>query len=94
MATIKCLSINLVLGHVPCLLHIFNVRILTRGCFDGEKLVSRKKLLRIVSDLDREKLELLFAFLHKYSTVPNYSSLLIGLANKVVEMRVDDDIRA
>ncbi|CAI8603829.1 unnamed protein product [Vicia faba] len=58
-----------------------------------EELVSRKKLLRCVSDLDLEKLELLLAFLHKYCTVPKYSSLLMGLANKVVEMRADD-IRA
>jgi U3 small nucleolar RNA-associated protein 15 len=58
-----------------------------------EELVSRKKLLRCVSDLDSEKLELLLAFLHKYCTVPKYSSLLMGLANKVIEMRADD-IRA
>lgn len=55
-----------------------------------EELVSRKKLLRCVSDLDLEKLELLLAFLHKYCTVPKYSSLLMGLANKVIEMRADD----
>lgn len=55
-----------------------------------EELVSRKKLLRCVSNLDSEKLELLLAFLHKYCTVPKYSGLLMGLANKVVEMRVDD----
>lgn len=58
-----------------------------------EELVSRKKLLRCVSDLDLVNLELLLAFLHKYCTVPKYSRLLLGLANKVVEMRADD-IRA
>lgn len=40
--------------------------------------------------MDLEKLELLLAFLHKYCTVPKYSSLLMGLANKVIEMRADD----
>ncbi|CAL5208950.1 unnamed protein product [Lathyrus oleraceus] len=58
-----------------------------------EELVSRKKLLRCVSDLDLVNLELLLAFLHKYCTVPKYSRLLLGLANKVVEIRADD-IRA
>ncbi|KAK7277352.1 hypothetical protein RIF29_18503 [Crotalaria pallida] len=55
-----------------------------------EELVARKKLLRCVSDLDMEKLELLLAFLHKYCTMPRYSSLLMGLAKKVIEMRADD----
>ena len=55
-----------------------------------EELVSRRKLLRCVSDLDAEKLELLLAFLGKYCTVPRYSGLLMGLARKVLEMRADD----
>ncbi|KAK7277698.1 hypothetical protein RJT34_22713 [Clitoria ternatea] len=55
-----------------------------------EELVARRKLLRCVSNLDLERLELLLAFLHKYCTVPKYSSLLMGLAKKVLEIRVDD----
>ncbi|KAE9618464.1 hypothetical protein Lal_00047453 [Lupinus albus] len=55
-----------------------------------EELVARKKLLRCVSDLDVEKLELLMTFLHKYCTMPRYSSLLMGLTKKVLEMRADD----
>ncbi|CAJ1969143.1 unnamed protein product [Sphenostylis stenocarpa] len=58
-----------------------------------EELVARKKLLKCVSNLGVEKLELLLVFLHKYCTVPRYSSLLMGLAKKVLEMRADD-IRA
>lgn len=58
-----------------------------------EELVARKKLLRCVSDLDVEKLELLLVFLHKYCTMPRYSSLLMGLTKKVLELRADD-IRA
>ncbi|XP_061372052.1 protein SLOW WALKER 1-like [Gastrolobium bilobum] len=55
-----------------------------------EELVARKKLLRCVSDLDLEKLDLLLVFLRKYCTVPRYSSLLMGLTKKVLEMRADD----
>lgn len=58
-----------------------------------EELVARRKLLKCVSNLDLENLELLLEFLHKYCTVPRYSSLLMGLAKKVLEMR-GDDIRA
>lgn len=58
-----------------------------------EELVSRKKLLKCVENLDSEELGALLAFLHKYSTVPAYSALLIGLTKKVVEMRAED-IRA
>lgn len=58
-----------------------------------EELVARRKLLRCVSDLDLERLELLMVFLQKYCTVPRYSSLLMGLTKKVLEMRADD-IRA
>lgn len=55
-----------------------------------EELVARKKLLRCVSNLEREELGLLLAFLQKYSTVPRYAGLLIKLAKKVVEMRGED----
>ncbi|KAK7344453.1 hypothetical protein VNO77_14080 [Canavalia gladiata] len=58
-----------------------------------EELVARKKLLKCVSNLDLENLELLLLFLHKYCTIPRYSSLLMGLTKKVLEMRADD-IRA
>ncbi|XP_028184450.1 protein SLOW WALKER 1-like isoform X1 [Glycine soja] len=58
-----------------------------------EELVARKKLLKCVSNLDVKNLELLLEFLHKYCTLPRYSSLLMGFAKKVLEMRVDD-IRA
>ncbi|TKY52568.1 SLOW WALKER 1 protein [Spatholobus suberectus] len=58
-----------------------------------EELVARRKLLKCVSNLDLEKLEMLLVFLHKYCTVPRYSSLLMGLTKKVLEMRADD-IRA
>lgn len=58
-----------------------------------EELVARRKLLRCVSNLDLENLERLLEFLHKYCTMPRYSSLLMGLAKKVLEMR-EDDIRA
>ncbi|RYR70820.1 hypothetical protein Ahy_A02g005123 isoform A [Arachis hypogaea] len=55
-----------------------------------EELVSRKKLMVCVSNLDAEKLELLLVFLRKYCTVPRYSGLLMGLARKVLKMRVDE----
>ncbi|MED6220302.1 hypothetical protein PIB30_043660 [Stylosanthes scabra] len=55
-----------------------------------EELVSRKKLMMCISNLDAEKLELLLVFLRKYCTVPRYSGLLMGLTKKVLEMRVDE----
>ncbi|XP_020212265.1 protein SLOW WALKER 1 [Cajanus cajan] len=55
-----------------------------------EELVARRKLLKCVSNLDVEKLELLLAFLHRYCTTPRYSRLLMGLTKKVLEMRADD----
>ncbi|XP_027366616.1 protein SLOW WALKER 1 [Abrus precatorius] len=58
-----------------------------------EELVARKKLLRCVSNLDSDKLELLLVFLQKYCTMPRYSSLLMRLTKKVLEMRAED-IRA
>ncbi|KAF3436368.1 hypothetical protein FNV43_RR23460 [Rhamnella rubrinervis] len=58
-----------------------------------EELVARKKLLKCVSNLDVEELGLLLMFLHKHSTIPRYSGLLMSLTRKVLEMR-DEDIRA
>ncbi|XP_050377055.1 protein SLOW WALKER 1 [Argentina anserina] len=58
-----------------------------------EELVSRKKLLKCVSNLDLEELGVLLVFLQKHCTMPRYSRLLMGLTEKVIEMRADD-IRA
>ncbi|XVF32672.1 hypothetical protein REPUB_Repub17cG0102800 [Reevesia pubescens] len=55
-----------------------------------EELVARKKLLKCVSNLDAEELGLLLMFLHKHATIPRYSSLLMGLTQKVIEMRAED----
>ncbi|KAF7818258.1 protein SLOW WALKER 1 [Senna tora] len=58
-----------------------------------EELVARKKLLKCIANIDMGELKLLLMFLHKYSTVPRYSSLLMKLTQKVLEIRADD-IRA
>ncbi|KGN44843.1 protein SLOW WALKER 1 [Cucumis sativus] len=58
-----------------------------------EELVARKKLLKCVTNLDREELGSLLGFLQKYSTLPRYSNLLMGLTRKVVELR-SEDVRA
>ncbi|CAN4124683.1 unnamed protein product [Withania somnifera] len=55
-----------------------------------EELVARKKLLRCVSNLENEELGLLLKFLQRYSTMPRFSGFLMGLTNKVVEMRAED----
>lgn len=55
-----------------------------------EELVARKKLLRCVSNLETEELGLLLKFLQRYSTMPRFSGFLMGLTNKVVEMRAED----
>ncbi|KAL8213996.1 hypothetical protein R6Q57_003445 [Mikania cordata] len=55
-----------------------------------EELVSRKKLLKCVSNLGVDELGLLLSFLQKYSTMPRYAGVLIVLARKVVENRIDD----
>jgi U3 small nucleolar RNA-associated protein 15 len=54
-----------------------------------EELVARRKLLKCVENLDNEELGLLLMFLHKYTTVPRYSGLLMGLTKKVLEMQVE-----
>ncbi|KAE8660800.1 Protein SLOW WALKER 1 [Hibiscus syriacus] len=55
-----------------------------------EELVTRKKLLKCVSNLDIDELGLLLMFLSKNATMPRYSSLLMGLTKKVIEMRAED----
>ncbi|KAJ9543109.1 hypothetical protein OSB04_022816 [Centaurea solstitialis] len=55
-----------------------------------EELVSRKKLLKCVSNLGVDELGLLLGFLQRYSTMPRYAGVLIALAKKVVESRVDE----
>ncbi|KAI9181719.1 hypothetical protein LWI28_017852 [Acer negundo] len=55
-----------------------------------EELVSRRKLLKCVSNLDNEELGLLLGFMQKYSTAPRYSGLLMGLMKKVLETRAED----
>ncbi|EEF38048.1 protein SLOW WALKER 1 [Ricinus communis] len=55
-----------------------------------EELVARRKLIKCVSNLDEEELGLLLGFLHKYSTMPRHSGLLMGLTRKVLDMRADD----
>ncbi|XP_071720610.1 protein SLOW WALKER 1-like [Rutidosis leptorrhynchoides] len=55
-----------------------------------EELVSRKKLLKCVSNLGVDELGLLLSFLQRYSTMPRYAGILIALAKKVVENRIDD----
>lgn len=55
-----------------------------------EELVSRRKLVRCIENLDTEELVLLLLFLHRNATLPRYARFLMGVANKVLEMRADD----
>ncbi|CAI9107976.1 OLC1v1007474C1 [Oldenlandia corymbosa var. corymbosa] len=57
-----------------------------------EELIARRKLLTCVSNLDagEEELGMLLKFLQRYSTMPRYAALCMGLAKKVVEMRGED----
>ncbi|KAE8666909.1 Protein SLOW WALKER 1 [Hibiscus syriacus] len=55
-----------------------------------EELVTRKKLLKCVSNLDADELGLLLMFLSKNATMPRYFSLLMGLTKKVIEIRAED----
>ena len=58
---------------------------------DVEELVSRKKLLKCVANLDVEELGVvMLSFLQRYSTMPRYANMPIKLAQKVVESRIDD----
>ncbi|XAR70468.1 hypothetical protein NMG60_11027322 [Bertholletia excelsa] len=55
-----------------------------------EELVARKKLLRCISNLEKDELGLLLGFLQRYSTIPRYAGLLMKLAKKVLELRGED----
>ncbi|KAL9249459.1 LRR receptor-like serine/threonine-protein kinase ERECTA-like protein [Drosera capensis] len=55
-----------------------------------EELVARKKLIRCVTTLELEELELLLIYLQKFTTHPRYSSLLMPFASKVLQMRAED----
>uniref|UniRef100_A0A7N0SYN3 U3 small nucleolar RNA-associated protein 15 C-terminal domain-containing protein n=1 Tax=Kalanchoe fedtschenkoi TaxID=63787 RepID=A0A7N0SYN3_KALFE len=55
-----------------------------------EELVARKKLLKCVSNLDIEELGLLLEFLYKNCSKPRYSSLLMGLTNEVLQLRMEE----
>lgn len=55
-----------------------------------EELVSRRKLVRCIENLDTEELVLLLLFLHRNATLPRYARFLMGVANKVLEMRAED----
>lgn len=57
-----------------------------------EELVARNKLLKCISILEVEEVGLLLGFLQKYSTMPRYAGLLLGLAKKVVETRGEEVI--
>lgn len=58
-----------------------------------EELVARRKLVRCIGNLDKEELGLLLEFLRRNATLPRYARFLLGVANKVVEMR-EEDIRS
>ncbi|XP_072976239.1 protein SLOW WALKER 1 [Typha angustifolia] len=55
-----------------------------------EELVARRKLIRCVENLDKDELEVLLGFLHRFATMPRYARFLMGLARKVLEMRAED----
>ncbi|KAF7104863.1 hypothetical protein CFC21_105727 [Triticum aestivum] len=57
-----------------------------------EELVARRKLVRCIGNLDVAELGLLLDFLHRNATLPRYARLLLGVANKVLEMRAEDII--
>jgi len=55
-----------------------------------EELVARRKLVRCIGNLDADQLGFLLVFLHRNATLPRYARLLLGVANKVLEMRAED----
>ncbi|KAL6639562.1 hypothetical protein ACP70R_023292 [Stipagrostis hirtigluma subsp. patula] len=55
-----------------------------------EELVARRKLVRCIGNLGTEELGLLLEFLYRNATLPRYARFLLGVANKVVEMRTED----
>jgi U3 small nucleolar RNA-associated protein 15 len=54
------------------------------------ELVARRKLVRCIGNLDVDELGVLLEFLHRNATLPRYARLLLGVANKVLEMRAED----
>ncbi|CAM0905715.1 unnamed protein product [Alopecurus aequalis] len=55
-----------------------------------EELVARRKLVRCIGNLDVVELGFLLEFLHRNATLPRYARLLLGVANKVLEMHAED----
>ncbi|CAL5079295.1 unnamed protein product [Urochloa decumbens] len=55
-----------------------------------EELVARRKLVRSIGNLDMDELGLLLEFLRRNATLPRYARFLLGVANKVLEMRGED----
>ncbi|KQK20321.1 protein SLOW WALKER 1 [Brachypodium distachyon] len=55
-----------------------------------EELVARRKLVRSIGNLDVEELGLLLEFLHQNATLPRYARFLLGVSNRVLEMRAED----
>ncbi|CAN6171425.1 unnamed protein product [Urochloa humidicola] len=58
-----------------------------------EELVVRRKLVISIGNLDTDELGLLLEFLRRNATLPRYARFLVGVANKVLEMR-EEDIRS
>ncbi|GJN31569.1 hypothetical protein PR202_gb19983 [Eleusine coracana subsp. coracana] len=55
-----------------------------------EELVTRRKLVRSIVNLGTVELGLLLEFLFRNATSPRYARFLLGVTNKVVEMRAED----
>ncbi|KAL6839053.1 hypothetical protein ACP4OV_031107 [Aristida adscensionis] len=55
-----------------------------------EELVARRKLGRCIGNLGNEELGLMLEFLYRHATLPRYARFLLGVANRVVEMRAED----
>jgi U3 small nucleolar RNA-associated protein 15 len=55
-----------------------------------EELVTRRKLVRCIGNLEKDELGLLLEFLFRNATLPRYARFLLGVTNKVVEMRAED----
>ena len=55
-----------------------------------EELVARRKLVICIANLDVVELGFLLEFLHRNATLPRYARLLLGVGNKVLEMRAED----
>ncbi|KAK1258642.1 hypothetical protein QJS04_geneDACA019258 [Acorus gramineus] len=54
------------------------------------ELVTRRKLLKCLGNLDVGELGMLLGFLHKSVTLPKHARLLMALAKKVIQMRTKD----